>query len=114
MSNYMSDYRTTNLDFHNPDDPFRNDPKLDPNVRAASAMWGWIAAAVFVAIVLVLALGAGHKPAHLGTNMAANTMAPPAATRMAPTTVLPPSATPAPAVTAPPPIAPAPNTPTQH
>ena len=110
MSNYMSDYRTSNLDFRNPDEPFRN----DPNVRTSRAASGWIAAAVFLVIVLAVALGAGHKPGQRGTNIAANNMAPPPAAHIAPTTVPPPSATPAPAAIAPPPITPAPNPPVQR
>lgn len=110
----MSDYRNMNFDFRNPDDPFRNDSKLDPNVQSANAGWGWIAAAVFLVIVLAAAFGVGHQPGQGGTNMASNMTPPPAASRMAPTTVLPPAATPAPAANPAPPIAPAPNTPAQN
>ena len=74
---------------------------------------GWIAAAVFLVIVLAVAFGAGHKPGQHPTNIAVNNMAPPAA-HIAPITVAPPSATPVPAATAPPPITPAPNPPAQH
>ena len=109
----MSDYRNMNFDFRDPDDPFRNDSKLDPNVRTANAAWGWIAAAVFLVIVLAAAFGFGHRPGQGGTNMASN-MTPPAPSRVAPTTVLPPAATPAPAANPAPPIAPAPAMPAQN
>jgi len=107
----MSDYR--NYDFRNWDDPFRNDSRLDPNLRTPNATGGWIAAAVFLVIVLAVAFGAGHKPGQGATNMAANS--PSAATHMAPAMVPamvpPPSATPAPNATVP--IAPAPAAPSR-
>jgi hypothetical protein len=92
----MSDYR--NSDLHNPEDPFRRDSRLDPDVQASNTAWGWIAAAVFVVVLLAVAFGVGHQPGQ-GTNTASNDITPPAATRMAPpaTTTLPPAATPAPA-----------------
>jgi hypothetical protein len=105
----MSDYR--NSDFHNPEDPFRRDSRLDPDVQASNTAWGWIAAAVFVAVLLAVAFGVGHQPGQ-GTNTASNDITPPpAATRMAPpaTTTLPPAATPAPAT----PMMPAPAAPAQ-
>ena len=43
----MSDY-----DYRNPEDPFQRDTAYDPNVRTGNSAWGWLAAAVFVAIVL--------------------------------------------------------------
>ena|SRR5581483_44064 len=103
----MSDYRS-NFDFRNPDDPFRNDANLDPNARAPGAMWGWVAAAVFLVIVLAVAFGAGHQPGQSGPNVASNTMTPPAATHSTPSTVLPPTATPAPTANNPAPIQPTP------
>lgn len=90
----MFDYRNADYDFRNPDDPFRHDSKLDPTIRAPNAAWGWIAAAVFLGIVLAVAFGAGHRPGQPATNMAYNS--PTAASHMTPTTVLPPTATPAP------------------
>lgn len=104
----MSDYRN---EFRNPDDPFRNDSNLDPNVRTPSAAWGWIAAAVFLVIVLAVAFGAGHQGGQSGTNMASNTMAPPSTSRPSPSTVLPPTATPTPAPSTTTPIKPAPSNP---
>jgi hypothetical protein len=111
----MSDYR--NYDYRNPDDPLRTDPQLDPNVRPPSSTWGWVAAAIFVLVVLAVAFGYGHKPGQLGTNTASNE-APPAVTHMAPpATVPPPSTTPAPGTPTPPvtatPANPAPTSPAQ-
>jgi len=105
----MSDY-----DYRNPEDPFQRDTAYDPNVRTGNSAWGWIAAAVFVAIVLAVVFGMGHQPGQNGTNTASNEMRSPAATQMAPpakpspTTSAAPSTTPAPANPAPP-VTPAPN-----
>jgi hypothetical protein len=97
----MSDY-----DYRNPEDPFQRDTAYDPNVRTGNSAWGWIAAAVFVAIVLAVVFGMGHQPGQNGTNTASNEMRPPAATQMAPPASTKPS--PAPANPAPP-VNPAPN-----
>jgi hypothetical protein len=87
----MSDYRNSEFEY-------RNEPPYDPVARDMNATWGWIAAAVFIVIVLAVAFGVGRQPT---TNTASNDITPPAATRMAP----PPSATP---------MAPAPNSPAQR
>ena len=97
----MSDY-----DFRNPEDPFQRDTAYDPNVRTGNSAWGWVAAAVFVAIVLAVVFGMGRQPGQNGTNTASNEMRPPATTQMAPPTTKP--ATPSPANPAPP-VTPAPN-----
>ena len=101
----MSDY-----DYRNPEDQFQRDTAYDPNVRTGNSAWGWVAAAVFVAIVLAVVFGMGRNPGQNGTNTASNEMRPPAATQMAPR---PSPATPAPATPAPAspaaPIAPAPS-----
>ena len=103
----MSDYG--NYEYRNPEDPFRNNPNLDPNTRAPSAAAGWIAAAVFLIIVLAVAFGYGHRPDNLGTKTAANDMSPGAATHMAqPATIPPPSTA---TGTPTPPITYAPNSP---
>jgi hypothetical protein len=103
----------SNYDFRNPEDPFRNDPNLDPNVRAPNPAWGWIAAAVFLVVVLAVAFGYGHRPGQLGTNTASNDVTAPAATHMAPpASVTPPSSAPS-AGTPTPPVTPAPNAPAQ-
>jgi hypothetical protein len=88
----MSDY-----DYRNPEDPFQRDTAYDPNVRTGNSAWGWVAAAVFVAIVLAVVFGMGRQPGQNGINTASNeTRAP--ATQMAPAPAPNPSpATPAPA-----------------
>jgi len=106
MSDSMSDYRNRNFDYRDPDDPLPSEARLDPNVRAANAAWGWIAAAVVLVVVLAVAFGIGHQPGQPGTNTASNDVMPPAASRMAP------PFTPAPAAPAPL-ITPAPNSPAQ-
>ncbi len=95
----------SNYDYRNSEDPFQRDTAYDPNVRTGNSAWGWIAAAVFVAIVLAVVFGMGHQPGQNGTNTAANESRP-ATTQMAPATPAP--TTPAPATPAP--TAPAPNT----
>jgi len=89
----MSDYRNSEFDYRN--DPLRRDPAYDPDARAMNATWGWIAAAVFIVVVLAVAFVIGHEPGQSGPNTASND-APPAATRMAPPlTAAPPAASPA-------------------
>ena len=101
----MSDYR--NYDYRDPNDPLRRDPPLDPDARAMNATWGWIAAAVFLVVVLAVAFGIGHQPNQIST--ASNDAAPPpATTRMAPP---PPAITPMPGSPTTSPSAPAPITP---
>ena len=99
----MSDY-----DYRNPEDPFQRDTAYDPNARTGNSAWGWIAAAVFVAIVLAVLFGMGRQPAQNGTNTASNEMRPPATTQMKPPATNPSPASPAPANPAPP-VTPAPN-----
>jgi len=101
----MSDNRNPNPDYRDPNDPLRRDARVDPDAGARNAAWGWIAAAVFLVVVLAVAFGVGHQPGQSGTNTASNDVTPPPAmNRMAPPAVAP---TPAP------PITPAPNTPAQ-
>ncbi len=92
----MSDYRSYD---YNPQDPGRSE--MDPNLRPPNPAWGWIAAAIFLVVVLAVAFGYGHKPGQLGTNTASNDATPPAVTHMTP-----------PATVSPPSTAPTPNTPT--
>ncbi len=112
----MSDYR--NYDYGNPNDPLRGDPQLDPNARPPNPAWGWIAAAIFLVVVLAVAFGYGHRPGQLGTNTASNDANPPAVTHMAPPATVPPPSTgiapgtPTPPVTATP-ANPAPTAPAQ-
>jgi len=103
----MSDYRNLNDPYAN--DPARRDLGYDPDTRTMNAAWGWIAAALFVVIVLAVAFGIGRQPNAGDTNTAANDTTPPAATRMAPpanpaplaATPTLPAATPAPVTPAP-------------
>ena len=99
----MSDY-----DYRNPEDPFQRDTAYDPNVRTGNSAWGWLAAAVFVAIVLAVVFGMGRQPGQNGTNTASNEMRPPAATQMAPPATKLSPATPSPANPASP-LTPAPS-----
>lgn len=99
----MSDF-----DYRNGEDPLRRDMRFDPDARAANAAWGWIAAAVFLVVVLAVAFGIGHQPGQLGTNTASNDVRPPAVNHM-----IPPFAGPTPAAPAPP-ITPAPSMPAQR
>ena len=90
-------------------DGHRRSVGSDPDARATNAMWGWVAAAVFLMVVAAVAFGAGHRPGQSGTQTAFNTPAPPpAVTHMTPPTFAPAPVTPAP------PISPAPNTPAQR
>jgi len=106
----MSDFRDQDSNFRNPEDPFRDDAKMDPGAGVTNAAWGWVAAAVFLIVILAVAFGTGHQPG--GTNTASNDLAPPAATQMTPppSGTLPPTVSPTPATPAPA-IAPAPTTP---
>jgi hypothetical protein len=100
----MSDFR--DYDYRDPNDPLRRDPPLDLNTSAMNATWGWIAAAVFLVVVLAVAFGTGHQPYQI---TASNDVAPPAVTHMAPPTMAP---APGPVTTtAQPPITPAPAAP---
>jgi cell division protein FtsN len=96
----MSDYRNSEYEYRN--DPLRRDPAYDPDARAMNATWGWIAAAVFIVVVLAVAFGIGHEPGQ--TNTASNDVTPAPMSRMAP------PANPAPPPTATP-MTPAPSAP---
>jgi hypothetical protein len=100
----MSDYRNPDFSYRNPEDPFRDDAKVDPDVRAGNTAWGWIAAAVFIVVILAAAFGIGHQSGQPGTNTAANDTMPPAVTQMAPPAPITPplAARPAPANPLPP------------
>ena len=106
----MTDYRNEDFNYRGLEDPFRHDAKLDSDVRSANAGWGWVAAAVFLVVILSVAFGIGHQPGGAGTNTVSNDVSPPAMTHMMPpASILPPTTTPA----APQPITPAPNAPAQ-
>jgi hypothetical protein len=104
----MSDYRDPNFDYRNSNDPLGRNPPFDPDARAMNATWGWIAAAIFLVVVLAVAFGIGHQPGQGGMNTASNDTAPPAASHMMPPT------NPTPPTFAPAPASPAPNTPAQR
>jgi hypothetical protein len=115
----MSDYRDLNDPplnsdpLRNPNDPLRRDRGY--NARGMNATAGWIAAAVFIAIVLAVAFGIGHRPGEPVTNTASNDANPPATSQMAPpATLAPPAATPRPSSITPAPITPTPNSPAQR
>jgi cell division protein FtsN len=110
----MSDYRNSDYDYRNSNDPLRRNPPFDPDERAMNATWGWIAAAIFVVVILAVAFGIGHEPGQQGTTTASNDIAPPAATRMAPPVTPAPPAKAAPPAATPAPMSPMPNTPAQR
>jgi hypothetical protein len=91
----MSEYR-------DPNDPLMRNTAYEPASGTYSG-WGWLAAAVFLVIVLAIAFGIGHEP-----NRVASNDTPPAATHMAPPVG---AMNPAPVPGLTPPPAPAPNRP---
>lgn len=94
----------TNYGNSDPNDPLRRGPPYDPDAKAMNAAWGWIAAAVFLVVVLAVAFGIGRQPSAIST--ASNEPTPPAVQKMTP------PAAPGPATTTPAaPITPAPITP---
>jgi cell division protein FtsN len=89
----MSDFRNPG-DFQDPRDPYRDDSKFDPG-GANNTAWGWIAAAVFVLVIIAVGFGLGHKPGEMNT---ASNDKPAMTDRMAPPAPMPaPSMAPAPA-----------------
>jgi hypothetical protein len=90
---------------YDPNDQLRRDPPFDPDAKAMNAAWGWIAAAVFLVVVLAVAFGIGHEPGPIST--ASNDSTSPAVQHMAP----PVKPAPAPGATTMSPTAPAPITP---
>lgn len=103
----MSDFRNSDLNYRNATDPVQRNEPYDPDARAMNATWGWVAAAVFIVVVLAVAFGFGHRPGETGTNTAFNDTNPPAVTRMAPPVNTAPSTAPAPTAI-PAPVAPSP------
>jgi hypothetical protein len=102
MSNYGN---------YDPNDPLRREPPYDPDAKAMNAAWGWIAAALFLVVVLAVAFGIGHEPGAIHT--ASNDSTPPAVQHMNPPTVTP-APNPTTAPNAPAPITPAPSAPTPN
>jgi hypothetical protein len=97
----MSDYGN-----YDPNDPLRREPPYDPDAKAMNAAWGWIAAALFLVVVLAVAFGIGREPGAINT--ASNDSTPPAVQHMTPPAAPGPTTiTPA----APMPITPAPSAP---
>jgi hypothetical protein len=109
----MSDYRDQDFNHLTSED---RDGWTSPDARPTNTAWGWVAAAVFLVVILAAAFGIGHQPGGIGTKTASNEMTPPAVIHMAPPAgIVPPAATPAtPTPTTAPPIAPSPNTPAPH
>jgi hypothetical protein len=67
-------------------DEWRQDFGRD-DARSANATWGWVAAAVFVAVVLFIAFTSGHNGTQTASNdttIASRSMNPPAARAPAP------------------------------
>jgi hypothetical protein len=112
----MSDYRNPNDPlYRDPNDPAMGTTAYEPATGRAGTPWGWIAAAVFLVIVLGIAFGVGHEPNRLAMNEAVSPpvthpspLTPPAGLTN-PARPMTPGLAPAPA-----PLAPAPATPTQQ
>src|ERR1700753_4108943 len=94
MSNYGN---------YDPNDPLQREPVYDPDARAMNAAWGWVAAAIFLVVVLAVAFGIDHQPGTINT--ASNDVTPPAVQHVTP------PAAPSPNMTTTSPVAPAPITP---
>ena len=61
-------------DFHDPDDPLiRN--LYEPYARSSGSVSGWIAAAVFLLIVLGIAFNVRHEPSRFASNETAPLLA---------------------------------------
>jgi hypothetical protein len=118
MEELMSDYRNSNDPlYRDPNDPSMRGTGYEPAAPTTGTTWGWIAAAVFIVIVLGIAFGVGHEPSRLASNEAVppplthpSPLAPPAAMTPPPRPMAP-SLAPAPAPVAP---APAPAAPAQQ
>jgi hypothetical protein len=65
----MSDYR-------DPNDPMWRNTTYDPDTRGSGTSWGWIAAALFLVVVLAIVFGVKHEPTQTASNE------PPASSRM--------------------------------
>ncbi len=71
----MSDYR-------DPNDPMYGNLGYEPADRRTKSGWGWIAAALFLVIVLALGFGVAREPSRVASNdsqsTATHTQPPPA------------------------------------
>ena len=59
----MSDYR-------DPNDPLMRNTAYEPAAGRTGTVWGWIAAAVFLVIILGIVFGVGHEPNRFASNEA--------------------------------------------
>ena len=75
----MSDYRNPDFEPFDPNDPYRRNPKTDPDLRPSNTVTGWVVAVVFVVALLGVIFGVSREHATLGTNTASNEMAQPGA-----------------------------------
>ena len=57
----MSDYR-------DPNDPMYGNLGYEPSDRRTNSGWGWIAAALFLVIVLAIGFGVAHEPTRVASN----------------------------------------------
>jgi hypothetical protein len=95
----MSDFRDPL--YRDPNDPMSGNLGYEPAGRNAG--WGWIAAAVFLVVVLAIAFGVGHTP---NDRVAMNNATRPPTAMTHPLGAAPPATSPALGLT-PPPAAPA-------
>jgi hypothetical protein len=75
--------RSTMSDYRDPNDPMYGNLGYEPADRRTNSGWGWIAAALFLVIVLALAFGVAHEPTRVASNdtrSAATHTTPPAST----------------------------------
>jgi hypothetical protein len=72
----MSDFRNSDPLHRDPNDPKGGNVGYEPANRRDTAGWGWIAGAVFLAILVAIAFGLGHEP---NNRVASNDVTPPAA-----------------------------------
>ena len=86
----MSNYR-------DPNDPMWRNTPYAADDRGNGATWGWVAAAVFIVIVLAIAFGVRNEPTHTASNDAAPSARMAPAAPMKPASPANPSLTPRPA-----------------
>ena len=69
-------------DYRDPNDPLHGNLGYEPADRRTNSGWGWMAAAVFLVIVLALGFGVAHEPSRVASNdqQSATRMTPPANT----------------------------------
>jgi hypothetical protein len=92
--------RSTMSDYRDPNDPMYGNLGYEPSDRRTNSGWGWIAAALFLVIVLAIGFGVAHEPTRVASNdspSAATHMTPPATTNPGSLPGLAPPPAPAPA-----------------